>query len=293
MSKQDTWPRGTDPEILDAWLKRYPEVRHIAYHIYDYNNIGLCTHSSTVARAQRLARSTGSFSFRGPLNRVALADGDIDWTALLPLEDVYWPDWTTLRPSASGAKYAFVQCWMWTMWPADLPDKTRYDPRAVLARAEKTADDLDLNIKIGTEIEWLTLERPDAEAPANPNGDNVLNWVISANRSSARDIVAEAVESIEYGGGGVWKYNFEGPPSKWEIALEAESPLRAIDDLVSAHQAIKNTCHKHGLHATMYPRAFEVHHAELVSTFISRSTGREQKSKPTRLSPGCSSICRR
>ena len=186
--------------------------------------------------------------------RLFAATGDIDFEAQQSGDDLWIPDFATLKPCAASSDHA--SCMVDVIEPDQLETDKPWslDPRAILRRTQKAAEDKGYKLLMGAEVELYFLTDPDAEAVMHTADLPLYNT--RATRHPLFKVVDEAVDMLEEHGVGVWGFHSEGGSSTYEISLRPSDPLTAMDDLVYAHEVIKDIANKHGYLATMHPQAF-------------------------------------
>ncbi|KAF3481898.1 uncharacterized protein GIQ15_04657 [Arthroderma uncinatum] len=165
------------------------------------------------------------------------------------------PDWTSLYTQHGlDPDYATVMCRVVEFLPTPPEPNWNYCPRTalqtVVAKAEKL---LNVHFLVGFEVEFQVLKL-SADGTLGPHSTGLGRCAISGLRDPCFPHVKEIVKILLDAGVGVGAFQTEGDRGQYEIALEPQSPIRAVDELILAHDIIKSFFARHGLVATMAPR---------------------------------------
>ena len=245
-------PAGTN--ALQDFLASRSHIRHIRFYICDYNNI-LRVKLTPVKRALQIAANSGTgISSAAPLNGGILISDELYWEIINPEQDVWIPDWSTLRECIVENADASVMC---NVKECIEPEEDWFarDPRAILARIIAEAKESHgVEFLVGHEIEFNLVASSRAtttiETPTS-------TFSSAALRSPYFAIVREATDVLESAGVPVWVFHGEGGRGKFEISLSPLGPLEAVDAVMFAFETIKAVAVKHGVMATFHPKAFE------------------------------------
>lgn len=123
------------------------------------------------------------------------------------------------------------------------------DPRYVLKRALERAAGDDLNMMVGTELEYFYFS-----SPRKPEGVDVAGYFDLSPPDSASEIRRETVMAIEKIGIPVEAAHHEAAPSQHEIDLRHDTALRTADNLLTCRYAIKEIARRNGIHASFMPK---------------------------------------
>ncbi|KAL2827780.1 hypothetical protein BDW59DRAFT_160088 [Aspergillus cavernicola] len=125
--------------------------------------------------------------------------------------------------------------------------------RSLFSAAQRAADEHNLSILVGFEIEFMIAKiRSD---------DTIMLLASNIGRYAAVgmsffDYVEECVERILATGIGVLGFHVEGTRGQYEISLDPQPPLEAVDGYILAKDIIKDIFARHGYIATMFPKPF-------------------------------------
>jgi glutamine synthetase len=114
-------------------------------------------------------------------------------------------------------------------------------------------------ILVGYEIE-VVFFRPGEEtcqghSPQAPSSNHTWSSVTSDVRSLL-PMVEKIVRSLAACGINIQQYHAESTPGQWEFVLPPAEPLKAVDVLVRAREAIALIAREHGYCATLHPRPY-------------------------------------
>ena len=123
------------------------------------------------------------------------------------------------------------------------------DPRYVLRRALERASSNDLDMVVGTELEYFYFS-----SDRQPTGVDVAGYFDLSPPDSASEVRRETVMAIKEIGIPVNAAHHEVAPSQQEIDLRHDTALRAADALMTCRYAIKEIAREHGLHASFMPK---------------------------------------
>lgn len=246
---------STPSNPLRTFLQSHPSVKFIRFSVIDYGNVNR-TKLLPVSRALGVAADpNGSgVTFPSPLTSAITNIGELIFDFVNSHEDVYMPDWNTLRQIPQEPAHAMVFCWIQERIEPE-SDWLARDPRSVLSRVVKEAKEkFGVDFKVGYEIEFNVLKSMDATSLV-PGPATV--WPSAITRSPYFKIVEESVLALEENGIPVWAFHGEGGSGTFEISTCPMSPLEAVDALYYSHEVIKTIGAKHGCHVTMHPKPFE------------------------------------
>lgn len=259
------------------FLRENPSVRYLSFQWVDVFGI-LRGRVLPLAYATSLAMKNGPISL-GPVAHGFMADDALVMDTKVPSDrlggkDLLYPDWSTLRRTnfgAAGDRHASVMCWITESSPMTGQLGYQRCPRSVLGSVlEQAATKFDLGFLVGHEVEFLVMGRTSAPRskadgapepgarsenvqyfPACPDG---AHYTAAAMRTPAFEYVEECVDALEGLGIAVQQFHPEDRGGQFEISLAPLPPLIAADNLVAAHETIKNVLARHGLYAVMYPK---------------------------------------
>ena len=130
------------------------------------------------------------------------------------------------------------------------PDGTPYagDPRYVLRRALKRADDLGYTYKIGPELEYFYFKDDSSAATLDRGGyfDLTLDMGSDMRRETVC-VLQDLGIKVEY-------EHHEVAPSQHEIDLKYDEALRMADTTMTYRLVVKEVASSHGVYATFMPK---------------------------------------
>lgn len=190
------------------------------------------------------------------LDNQCIFDGSaIDGFANIEDSDLYLhPDLTTFtifpwRPH--NGKVARLICDVYT------PDGTplEYNPRLVLEKVIKEAEEMGYTFKVGPEIEFFlfnTDEKGNPTAETNDNGSYFDMSPLDNGENTRRDICL----TLEDMGYTIEASHHEMAHGQHEIVFKADDALTTADRIVTFKTVVKTIAKKNGLHATFMPKPF-------------------------------------
>lgn len=115
------------------------------------------------------------------------------------------------------------------------------------------------SILIGFELEFCLLHQqtlPNGQVEYAPVNTRHSWSVIPQGREDEPllTLLEEAALALQSLGIRLQQFHAELAPGQWEFVLPPDSPLKAVDALVLARQAIMKIANKHGYRATLHPR---------------------------------------
>jgi len=123
------------------------------------------------------------------------------------------------------------------------------DPRFVLRRAIERAANLDLEMVVGTELEYFYFS-----SNSQPTGVDVAGYFDLSPQDSAAELRRDTVSAIKDIGIPINAAHHEVAPSQQEIDLRHDVALRAADALMTCRYAVKQMAIRNGVHATFMPK---------------------------------------
>ena len=161
-----------------------------------------------------------------------IAKPDLSTFAILPWE-------------ADGRKIARLICDVFT------PDMKPYDgdPRYVLRRALKKAEDMGYSFFVGPELEYFYFPSPDDPTPIDRGG-----YFDLLPLDAASDLRKQTIGRLERMGIEVEYSHHEVAPSQHEIDLRYAEGLRMADIVQTYRTIVKRTAYDRGLYATFMPK---------------------------------------
>ena len=138
------------------------------------------------------------------------------------------------------------------------PDGTVYsgDPRGILKRAVRHAEELGYQFDVGPECEFFLFHTNDEGNPTTFSHERAGFFDMSPidlGENTRRDIIL----TLEEMGFEVEASHHELAPAQHEVDLQYQEGLRTADDVTTFKMAVKNVAKRHGLHATFMPKPQE------------------------------------
>ncbi len=236
---------------LKSLLVTHPSIEFLRCQWVDFTGV-VRTRLVSTRQALKLAAKDLPINVASPIASAFLVDGtfniinDGDKDSLVP-------DWSTLVACHYQAGHAAVMCF--------INEAGRgFDacPRSLLQRVEQeTKEQHDMTFLVGIEIEFYLTPSSESTEPVK----DINPYCSTASlRTPYLSVLEDSVRALEAASIPVWTFHSELVAALFEISLEPLTPLRAIDALVYAHEAIKTSAAKHGFHATMHPKPFDKTH---------------------------------
>ncbi len=164
----------------------------------------------------------------------------------------------------SGERVASIFC------DVQNPDGTPYqgDPRWVLRRTLKKAEDLGYTFYCGPEIEYFYFRSPDAPEPLDRGG--YFDYATIDEGTKARK---KTVNSLERLGVTVECSHHEVAPSQHEIDLKYQEALVMADFTMLYRLVVKEVAMEKGLYATFMPKPIQAQNGSGMHTHMSLFKG--------------------
>lgn len=127
------------------------------------------------------------------------------------------------------------------------------DPRYILQKVLKEAEDMNLTFKIGPECEFFLFHTDSNGKPTLNTHDDAGYFdlaPVDLGENARRDIVV----TLKKMGFEVEASHHEVAPGQHEIDLKADSALYAADKIVTFKTIVRKVAKNHGLHATFMPK---------------------------------------
>ena len=170
------------------------------------------------------------------------------------------------------------------------PDGTAFvgDPRNVLKRVLKRAQDMDFTFNAGPELEFFLFQTDENGRPTTKTGDEASYFDLGPldHGESTRREVCLALEAMGFE---IEASHHEVAAGQHEIDFKYAQALQAADNIMTFKLAVKTLAQKHGLHATFMPKP--IHGAAGSGMHVNMSLFREGKNvfydehDPRHLSP--------
>ena len=138
------------------------------------------------------------------------------------------------------------------------PDGTPFsgDPRYVLKRAVKRAQDMGYVLNVGPECEFF-LFHTDEEGRPTTSTHEMAGYFDVSPIDLAENVRRDIVLNLEEMGFRVEASHHEIAPAQHEIDFQYTDALRAADNIMTFKMAAKTIAKRHGLHATFMPKPRE------------------------------------
>lgn len=186
-------------------------------------------------------------------NRCTFDGSSIDGFVGIEESDMYLhPDLSTLeifpwRPQQG--KVARMICDIYR------PDGTPFegDPRQVLKRAIKEAQDMGYTFEVGPECEFFLFDT-DENAMPTTNTHEQAGYFDIGPLDGGENARREIVMALEDMGLIIEASHHESAPAQHEIDLRYDEALAVADDIMTFKLAVRTIAKRHGLHATFMPK---------------------------------------
>ena len=186
-------------------------------------------------------------------NRCMFDGSSIDGFVQIEESDMYLhPDLDTFtifpwRPQQG--KVARIICDLY------LPDDTPFegDPRYILRKVEKQAEEMGYIFDVGPECEFFLFETDDDGQPTNQTTERAGYFEMGPNdhgENARRDMVL----TLEDMGFEIEASHHEAASGQHEIDFKYEPAIHAADNIMTFKLAVKTIAKRHGLHATFMPK---------------------------------------
>jgi glutamine synthetase len=241
---------------LRTFLAKNQSIEFIRFQWVDFCGV-LSARVATTNFASSLAQKNAPISLPSPIQIITLIDGGVLFEDVKLGIDGLWPDWSSLKVCHYYTNHAQVMCFVEEDMHGDGESiRFRRCPRWRLLELTKSVKiDHDIDFLVGVEVEFMIMEESQGGLQPAKMVDNVYSTASLNNKYLP--VLEEIVNSISQAGIEVRQFHSEGSTGLFEISLEPLSPLQSADALIYSKEAIKTTCFKHGLRATMFPKPFE------------------------------------
>ncbi|RYP41077.1 hypothetical protein DL767_001238 [Monosporascus sp. MG133] len=244
---------GTENDAVEQFFQKHCDVMFVRLQWIDYSGVlraRVITKSRCVSMASEASMDRCSLAQNCMVIPVSTAprcwpDGIEEWHLV--------PDWESLTVCGSFAPtHAAVMCYT---AHTGLADRFGRCPRSALRKALSAFDELcpGSELLMGFEIELVLLDSQTL-CPIRSLDQTVGYSMMAGMRCQNLDIMEEIVTSLSKSGIGVYHFHVE-LIDQYEIALSALPPMQAVDSLVMAMETIRTVCFRHGLRASMAPKA--------------------------------------
>jgi glutamine synthetase len=127
------------------------------------------------------------------------------------------------------------------------------DPRYILKRAMKEAENLGCQYNVGPELEFF-LFKPKESGELHPSAHDIAGYFDFSPRDLASDVRKEIMLALESLGMEVEMSHHEVAPGQHEIDFKYGDALTQADRCITFKHAVKSIANKHGLYATFMPK---------------------------------------
>lgn len=127
------------------------------------------------------------------------------------------------------------------------------DPRYVLKRAVKAAEDLGYTFNVGPECEFFLFQTDENALPTTITYEQAGYFdtaPIDFGENARRDMIM----TLEEMGFEIEASHHEGAPAQHEIDFKYDEALATADNIMTFKLAVKTIARRHGLHATFMPK---------------------------------------
>ncbi|MGN1115728.1 MAG: type I glutamate--ammonia ligase [Candidatus Ornithomonoglobus sp.] len=190
------------------------------------------------------------------LDNLCIFDGSaIDGFGNIEESDLYLhPDLTTFaifpwRPH--NGKVARLICDVCT--PDGQP--LEYNPRLILERVIKEAEEMGFTFKIGPEMEFFLFNTDEQGRPTTETNDHGSYFDVAPldNGENTRRDICLTLEEMGYV---IEASHHEMARGQHEIVFKADDALTTADRIITSKMVIKTIAKRNGLHATFMPKPF-------------------------------------
>lgn len=135
-----------------------------------------------------------------------------------------------------------------------MPDGSPFDgdPRYILKRAIKEAEELGFNYNVGPELEFF-LFKPKEDHNIEPIPHDIGGY-FDFHRDLASSVRRDIIIALEKMGLVIEMSHHEVAAGQHEIDFKYETALKTADNAITLKQAVKSIAHKHALYATFMPK---------------------------------------
>lgn len=127
------------------------------------------------------------------------------------------------------------------------------DPRYILKRVMKEAEELGFEYNVGPELEFFLFKRSETQE-MKPITHDVAGYFDFSPRDLAGNVRKEIIFTLESLGLEVEMSHHEVAPGQHEIDFKYGNALKTADRAVTFKHAVKSIANKHGLYATFMPK---------------------------------------
>lgn len=250
----------SDAACLSDFLAKNQAVKFIRLQWLDYAST-LRARVLTAKHFQHLVE-IGRFHEVGrgylslPDDSALLYDGD---ASMAVGKNALIPDFGSLRICPWAKGHASVMCFYGEGFSKKnehgdlLPVISDLCPRNALRKAVRDAKKIDLQFKVGMEIEFVVLARePDGAIAPLPRRVHQASSIrtLEATMLPILDEIALILEDV---GIPIQHYQSEGGQNQFELTTTPLPPMQAADAIVFTREVVRAVCAKRSLVATIHP----------------------------------------
>lgn len=135
------------------------------------------------------------------------------------------------------------------------PDGTPFegDPRYVLKRVLKEAEDMGYYFNVGPECEFFLFHTDDDGLPTTITHEKAGYFDLGPS-DRAENVRRDMILTLEEMGFEIESSHHESAPAQHEIDFKYDEALVTADNLMTFKLAVKTIAQRHGLHATFMPK---------------------------------------
>lgn len=248
---------------LSEFLVQNPAIEFIRYQWVDYSGV-LRTRILPKNYCTSLVASNNPM-LGAPFAHTVSVSNTIFEHLAIGINKLF-PDWTSLCRFHTGKfanRYGSVMCWTNEPNGSDEDSACTRCPRTATRNVLKRAkDSFGLDILIGFEVEFMLTRCIAADGVQHQLLQKGL-WVACFYRTEAFACLEECVTALQSVGVS------RGYSGQLEVSLGPLPPMEAIDTLILAHEVIQNVAFEYNHGATMYPKPFAEHPANVAHTHLS------------------------
>ena len=127
------------------------------------------------------------------------------------------------------------------------------DPRYVLKRAIKEAEELGYKFNVGPECEFFLFHTDDDGLPTTITHEKAGYFDLGPS-DRAENVRRDMILTLEEMGFEIESSHHESAPAQHEIDFKYDEALVTADNLMTFKLAVKTIAQRHGLHATFMPK---------------------------------------
>ena len=127
------------------------------------------------------------------------------------------------------------------------------DPRYVLKRVLKEAEDMGYRFNVGPECEFFLFHTDEQGRPTTTTHETAGYFDVGPI-DLAENVRRDIVLNLEDMGFDIESSHHEIAPAQHEVDFQYETGLRAADNILTFKMAVKTIAKRHGLHATFMPK---------------------------------------